>query len=310
MSSAIERRQAIAGPMASNAGAAAVAGGGIPIAAGTSVEITVIRAFSDLAQVRTDWNRLVERAYTGSVFQTFEVHQAWWAAFGDAASLLAILARREGELIGIAPLMMMRRTVLGRSNRVVQFIGARSFDYTDLIVDAREPGVAMHLLEALTSHEVFDLLYLRDIPGTSPSLAALRQHAHSSQSYADIRVLYDAPSRIFNDPESDRALTTKKSLKRHYNYFRRTGTLEFKNLRTADEVLPYLDTFFAQHIKRRAATEAPSLFLEDDARRFFRELVIALGPTGVLLFSVVLFNGPGTSPRSTLHIRSTRRAKC
>jgi len=64
-------------------------------------------------------------------------------------------------------------------------------------------------------------------------------------------------------PERALAATRKKSLVRHENYFRREGGLSVTHLDRAEQVLPWLDELFAQHIERWAATESPSQFLEE-----------------------------------------------
>jgi CelD/BcsL family acetyltransferase involved in cellulose biosynthesis len=253
--------------------------------------IEVARDFAALESRIEEWNRLVERAQTNTVFQTYECHASWWKVFGADRRLLILLAEADGELIGLAPLMASERSFVGHTQRMVEFIGARSFDYCDFIIDRTRPDVLpLFLSELADGEDAFDQLYLRNIPGSSTTVGELRRFFESSGFLTDIRVLYEAPTRLFNDPAADQQLPNKKSLKRHYNYFRRSGELEFRNCTNAEEVLRYLDGFFEQHIRRRAVTDTPSLFLDERMRSFFRELVRTLAPRGWLLFSVVLFN--------------------
>lgn len=254
--------------------------------------VSVVEEFAALAPRKAQWNALVQRSCTNTVFQTYEFHASWWKVFGGADTrALVLLAECDGELVGIAPLMVSERSFLGRRQRVVQFIGARSFDYCDFIIDAGRPDVLPLLLAHVTHGEgAFDVLYLRDIPDYSRSIAGLQGFFARHPFPLDTRVLYEAPTRLFNDATADRQLPNKKSLKRHHNYFQRTGKLEFRDLRSAGEVAPYLDRFFEQHVKRRAVTDTPSLFRADAMRRFFRELASTLAPQGWLLFSVVVFD--------------------
>lgn len=256
-----------------------------------AIEVTVARDFAALECRKAEWNRLVERARTNTVFQTYEFHASWWKVFGGDRRLLMLLAEADGELIGLAPLMVSERLFLGRRQRIVEFIGARSFDYCDFIIDRTRPDVLPLFLSNLVgAKDSFDQLYLRDIPDTSTTVAELRGFFKDGGFLTDVRVLYEAPTHLFNDPAADRQLPNKKSLKRHYNYFRRSGELEFRHCASAEEAMRYLDGFFEQHIRRRAATDTPSLFHDECMRSFFRELVRALAPKGWLLFSVVLFN--------------------
>ncbi len=109
----------------------------------------------------------------------------------------------------------------------------------------------------------WDVLQLADIPETSPTLRALPAFFEQRGRLTDVRALYEAPTRIFGDPAADRQLVKKKSLRRHENYFRQHGTLEFKHAVHVEEIDAYLDIFFQQHIQRRALTDTPSQFLDD-----------------------------------------------
>jgi CelD/BcsL family acetyltransferase involved in cellulose biosynthesis len=267
----------------------------VPVAAchgqAERVEGRVIAEFDALAPMRDEWNRLAERSYTNTVFQTYEVHASWWAAFGSTGQLRVLLAENQGGLIGIAPFMLTTRHVFGRARRVMQFIGTRSFDYADFIIDRTRTEVLTLLFGMLDTLEPrFDLLYLRDIPGDSVTLPELRRFFAQRGKPSDVRVLYEAPSRIFGDPAEDRQLPNKKSLKRHYNYFQRSGDLQCRHCVTGEEVMQHLESFFEQHVRRRAATDTRSVFVDERARVFFRELTRALAPKGWLLFSVVSFN--------------------
>jgi CelD/BcsL family acetyltransferase involved in cellulose biosynthesis len=256
-----------------------------------AIEVTVVRDFATLELRKGEWNRLAERAQTNTVFQTYECHASWWKALGGDRRLLILLAEAHGELIGAAPLMASERLFLGRRQRVVEFIGARSFDYCDFVIDRTRPDILPLFLGRLADGKgSFDQLYLRNIPDTSTTVSELRGFFERRGLPTDIRVLHKAPTRLFNDPATDRELPNKKSLKRHYNYFQRLGELEFRNCTSAEEAFGYLDEFFEQHVRRRAVTDTPSLFRDEHMRSFFRELVRTLAPRGWLLFSVVLFN--------------------
>lgn len=186
--------------------------------------------------------------------------------------------------------MISLRRVLGRRQRLVEFIGSRMSDYCDFIVPEAHPRVLTELLTALDRHG-FDLLHVRDFPESSPTPEALKCFFGARGKFIDSRILYEAPTCIFNDPVSDRHLPNKKSLRRHYNYFKRTGVLEFRPKIATREMAGYLECLFEQHVARWALTDTPSLFTDERMRAFFRELAPALAAQDWLLFSVVLYDG-------------------
>jgi SAM-dependent methyltransferase len=87
------------------------------------------------------------------------------------------------------------------------------------------------------------------------------------------------------------AFINKKSLKRHSRYFEEAGGLEVKHLTQAEDIYFWLNSFFDQHIQRWATRSDPSLFLHRDHRDFYRALLMEMGGTGRLLFTVVSSQG-------------------
>ena len=87
------------------------------------------------------------------------------------------------------------------------------------------------------------------------------------------------------------AVTRKKSLVRHENFFRREGKFEVLHLRDSEAVQPYLEEFFEQHCCRRAATPHPSLFCDPASRAHYRRLTSVAAAQGWLRFTRVLWNG-------------------
>lgn len=256
------------------------------------LQLTVIKEWEALRSRKMEWDALVKQSEINTVFQTFGWHASWWKAFGEKYQLRVLLAEAAGELVGIAPLMLSTQRLLGQRRRVLEFIGAPlGSDYCDFITDQAQPEVLPLLLQWLVEHDQqWEVLKLADIPGSSPTLEMLPVFFQQRGYRSDKRVLYEAPTRLFGDPVADQALLNKKSLRRHSNYFRRNGQLEFKNCRSSEEITPHLELFFEQHIQRRALTDSPSQFLDERQRTFYRELVQQLAPTGALLFSIVLYN--------------------
>jgi CelD/BcsL family acetyltransferase involved in cellulose biosynthesis len=258
---------------------------------GPRVQVRLIERFEALEAFKDSWNALAARAQTATIFQTYELHASWWTACAANASACVLLAEADGELVGIAPLVRSDASMLGLRRRVVQFIGARSFDYTDFIVAPGGADVLEALVEAALAQTGYDVLYLRDIPDRSPTLAVLRAVAARRGAAADVRTLYPAPTRLFNDPIADRALANKKSLKRHHKALAKRGRVEFRNLVRAADIEGYLDAFFDQHVGRRGITDSPSVFVDPRQREFFRDVVRRAAPRSWLLFSVVLLDG-------------------
>lgn len=255
------------------------------------VQITLVEDFDTLWPRRKEWNDLVERSATNTVFQTLEWHRSWWRAFGSEAQSLVLLAEVAGKIVGIAPLMLSVQRILGRKRRVVEFIGTHAADYSDFIVEpAQRKAVSLMLEWLIDRPDRWDLLHLVNIAEASPLREVLPQMFRQRGYAAELRRLYECPSRVFGDPDADYRVTRKKSLRATHNQLARQGLVEFKVHFTAADIEDRLAPFFQQHIDRWANTSTPSFFGDERQRSFYRELARLLAPNGWLLFSVLSVN--------------------
>jgi len=128
-------------------------------------------AFSGL---REEWNGLLARSASNTIFLTWEWMYAWWQTLRTDEQLWILAARDEGgALVGLAPLCRKPQ----RAGRVVpvralRFIGdgTEDSDYLDFIT-ARglERPVLGAMLEYLQADPVWDILSLAEVPETSPN---------------------------------------------------------------------------------------------------------------------------------------------
>jgi CelD/BcsL family acetyltransferase involved in cellulose biosynthesis len=249
----------------------------------------------DLPGLESAWNELLDRSPGHSIFQTFPWHACWWKAFGDSHELLVILAYAGTRLAGIAPMMIARaRGPIGQPQRHLHFIGSinGASDYCDFITDPDSPGVLDALLrEICAGPETFCRIDLSRFPSHSANQASTLEYFRDRGIRTFVESRVDAPVRILGDAEADRKAANKSSLKRHTNFFRKSGELRFCRCGSVTEILGYLEPFFEQHKSRWAQTASPSQFSDPAQRGFYTELVRELFPRGWLRFDAVLFNG-------------------
>lgn len=251
-------------------------------------------SWDDLVPFQEPWNRLVKRSATSTLFQTYEWHQSWWESFGEDYQLRVLLAEENGKLVGVAPLVLCRRTYNLLPEVVLSFLGSLNYasDYCDWIVPKERTDVFEAFLSWLTeqSHE-WSMLHLHNVPAHSFWSERIQKWwAEHNIPFAVVGTI-EAPTRLLAlEPHSDRKIANKKSLRRHLNYFRRNGTIEFLHLDSLEEIEGWLEHFFAQHIERRALAGDTSMFVDSKQRAFYRTMIRRLLPTGWLRFSVLLFD--------------------
>ncbi|MFC8308865.1 GNAT family N-acetyltransferase [Streptomyces olivaceus] len=118
----------------------------------------------DFAALAPQWGRLHARCAAATPFQSHAWLHSWWRSYGRAGRLRLVLAREGGELVGAAPLTLVRRPVPA----LVPLGGAVS-DYGDVLLDdERGPDAAAALTSALAAAARTALVDLREVrPGAA-----------------------------------------------------------------------------------------------------------------------------------------------
>lgn len=253
------------------------------------IDIRQIPNWDHAEQYHTAWNALVT-----CVFQTYEWNQAWWQSFGAGHELLLLGAFEDSSLVGIAPFMITHQK-FPVPRKTIRFIGSMNYasDYCSFITRPDRGDVLNAFGTWLDSHpELWNELDFFNMVEGSPELAIFQSRFNrNNRSRFDLRYLCDAPTRFLGNPEEDKDLVNRKSLKRHFNWFKNQGELSFGHLEQKKEILGQLDQFFEQHIGRRSVTEDASQFLDPRQKVFYQSLVETMAPQGWLKFFAVHLNG-------------------
>jgi CelD/BcsL family acetyltransferase involved in cellulose biosynthesis len=208
---------------------------------------------------------------------------------------MLILAHKGPDLVGVAPMMIVRdKTPLGRLRRRACFIGSpnHASDYCDFVIDPEAPEALDALLdEVFATSRQWDRLDLSHFPGHSPNRARTLARLANRGAKTAVEFESEASVRVLGNTDLDLKASNKASLRRHINYFKKAGELHFHQCGSESEILEYLDQFFEQLRMRRERTDSPSQFLDPAQRMFYRDLVRRVFPSGWLRIHVVLFDG-------------------
>ena len=140
------------------------------------LRVEKIDDFASFLSLKAYWNALLEKSGSDNIFLTFDWLTNWWEVFGEEKELCLLLIRdEEGEIVGIAPLMISRRLpFLGRRLREVEFIGSGKCDYHDLIVVSRRNETVNRIFDFFSNeYHSWDWIRLRNVPESSPNFGSL-----------------------------------------------------------------------------------------------------------------------------------------
>src|SRR5947207_2790147 len=120
------------------------------------VEIVEAADPNAIAAMRDEWNDLLDRTETATIYQTWEWNEAWWRSFGRGKRLRLIQVREAGRLAGIAPFYVSFHYRLPL--RKLSFVGTGASDYLDVIAERdTEQQVGETLLQHLRQIPDYDM---------------------------------------------------------------------------------------------------------------------------------------------------------
>ena len=248
-----------------------------------------VESFSSIQEIpldRAKWNELVDKNSTNSVFQTYEWFVSWWKNFGNDRQLLFLVASDHSGVLGFAPFMINRESYC---QRIIRFVGDTNADYCDFIIN----GNRLMVIDAFITH-LYKLdtrwtgMMLLNIPASSTTQACLETICAEKGYHIQHKSPVTAPALVIkNHREHALACTKKYSINRHLRKLEKIGRISFENLHDKQDILPCLDLFFDQHIRRYQKRGLNSQFSDVRNQQFFRDLVNNFDHTGQLIFSVL-----------------------
>jgi len=126
------------------------------------MDVGVVAQYDQLAEIRQDWDALVERASSDGLFLTWDWVTAWWRCYGKplGAKLHVVTFRNaSGALVGLAPLYLIgsgtRNTgSMGRliHGTTLRFLGSGADTSPDYLNVLALPGLEKDVATALAKH--------------------------------------------------------------------------------------------------------------------------------------------------------------
>jgi len=248
---------------------------------GTDVQVrALVTGFDDPSIAPERWARLLATGDAEVPFLTAGWQRAWWRTFGRG-QLVPVVAERRGEPFALLPLYA--------DGQMLYLVGSSGADELDVIGDVGDGRtLAAMIAEAIELSGPVRGLVLYHLPERSRTSARLQEAAHHlGWRLFDEGSLAAPALDLGSDGSAGRRAASKTSLRRHERGLARDGSLRVTLLRDAEDVLPWLGSFFEQHVGRWAGTPHPSLFCDDAQRRFYERLAVAGGSAGWLRFAVV-----------------------
>jgi len=236
------------------------------------LKIRTITEVEEFASLKNKWNNLLNKTKSDNIFLTHQWIFTCWRYFGAGKELKIILIEENNEMIGIAPLMLVKKNYFLKT---LKFIGDPYSDYQDFILlSGDERRILEVILTYLHKTNFWDVMYLRDIPQSSETLSV-----HSKISSCAVRKNVESVCPILELPhnwdEFSRMLSQQKryNLKRYMRRLEKDNQVYFEDVENKKFLEKNVNILFELHQKRWIKENIRGAFYDSRVKEFFQDIV-------------------------------------
>ncbi len=248
------------------------------------------------ARIADDWNRLLDRMPEGSGIMSYEYLNSWWAHFGISNQLSIHVLYRGNEVIGIAPMMIAPKRILGVYRPRLEFIGDQvNTDTPDLIVDESQADIRSLVWRCvMTSIPRFDAIYLREQEGDAESHAistAVRPGEFTltaSESMDSPYVMFD---HTWDEYLAARSRALRKGFRSKLRKLNALGELRFHGYKGGANAAANLAKFLDIESRSWKAKEEMGVSGNSARLSFYHSLMTTLGSADKIHFRFLSLDG-------------------
>ncbi len=223
----------------------------------------------ELERLEPEWRALLPQTSANKVFVSPTWLRVWWQEFGAERELFVLSVRRQGELVGVAPLM--------RDGDRLYFAGdTQVCDYMDVVAAPAEVEAVLSTVLRSLGEEPWRELILWAVPEGSPTLDALKVAAPAlglrvNIEREDVCPRLDLPA-TWGEYLASLSKKDRHELRRKLRKLSQGGEVSLETIAQPADVGVALDDFLRLH--RQRADKAA--FMTEEMERFFRVIVAAL----------------------------------
>lgn len=279
------------------------------------VQIVVATSFDELVSVQGAWEALSKQIFPRHPFASYQWCRLWWECYHRGHDFIedrlrVFLVQRDGEIIGIAPMMLTLRPAWGPLRmRELQFIGADTN-----VTEIRGPICRPDDLEAVVT-ALRDYLDARSSEWDWIQWRGLHEFDERSERIRSSLKLEDV-SNISNYylplptswAEFHGALprNIRESIRKCYRYLDRDNiSFEFRAVSSPMEIGAAVEEFLSLHQQRSKAENTVhhlNIFRTNAAKSFLRSYAGATSKAGAIFVYQIKIGGQTVAARLAIKI--------
>lgn len=240
--------------------------------------VEIISSEDTFKAYREEWNRLLQESNNNTITLTWEWLYTWWEVFKDTfRKLMIIMVRdKEGQLIGIAPLLLRKYRPFPASPMIrrLEFLASGEdedneicSDYLNFIIQQGKEGEVTSTILNYITHNLsseWDEIFLDYMLESSKSVKYLEdQLKEGALRYFKNK---KGPCLYISLPDSyekflkNLSPSLRYKIRRDYKKLLEQGDVMFHSLTRKEELEQYMTILINLHQKRWSEREKPGVF--------------------------------------------------
>jgi len=262
------------------------------------IRIVVYNKEEELSDLREEWNALLQKIPSASIYLTWDWALACWKVFGRDCQLFIVAAYEEDILVGLAPFWISHKLAKRIfSYKTLELIpGSPSLlggDHLDIMaVPEKRSAIIGAMLHSVMAGS-WDVLRWESIPASSPNIGALAAAFQKGKITYDLKPASICPYITLPDSwEEFLTLQCSAKFRRSIRYaIKRLDTEHSTSLVRADSPQDFSHGLKRLEDLHEERWGEKSLFRQDDFRTFHREIARAFSARGWLRLYLLIVDG-------------------
>ncbi len=224
------------------------------------MELEVVQDINRFKELREDWDSLLEKSSSKSVFLTWEWLFNWWLHFKNHKELLILLVKDEttGQIVGIAPfcLQELRLLYFFKFSKII-YIGSdkAASDFLDFIIHPGSEDDVVKLIYEYLNHNGarWDVVEMGPVDECSSSIGLVKETANGRHRMVTLKAQVCPYLKLTENYEKQlQSLSPnmRQNLRRRTKCFENERGMSFSILNTREKVEENIDTLFILHMDR------------------------------------------------------------
>jgi len=246
-----------------------------------------ISSFDEFLTMEKDWNELLAKSSSDTVFLRHEWFRCWWKAFGGDNRLFIIIVESGKQLTGIAPFMLVEEIQRGICLKKIKFIANDNSPRCDLILSGDEQKNISKIFELLKANQdLWDVIVLEEISEESRTIEFLIEYFKNCDYKYVIKSGKKAPfiriDQSWDEFYSKKSAKFRKVMRNKINRVSRLGCIKLEkimDIRQDESVLEKISDISRNSWKANCGGE---LGRSQENKGFFQDITLIASQNGWL----------------------------